>query len=136
MQGNARNRFLTMKWNSGMLADPSVLRASRFFSLAVSLALQNKTTEIIPNRVGGTQTLLYIRGYIRVCGRIAVYVAGPLLTDLGCYTAAQASNLPFTMRVTRAKQYRRHLRFFRIVYGISAPYKVSTGCYVAIFEPF
>ncbi|CAM9944670.1 unnamed protein product, partial [Scytosiphon promiscuus] len=28
------------------------------------------------------------------------------------------------MRVTRAKQYRRHLRFFRIVYGISAPYKV------------
>lgn len=29
------------------------------------------------------------------------------------------------MRVTRAKQYRRHLRFFRIVYGISAPYKVS-----------
>lgn len=29
------------------------------------------------------------------------------------------------MRVTRAKQYRRHLRFFRIVYGISAPYKAS-----------
>ncbi|CBN74552.1 conserved unknown protein [Ectocarpus siliculosus] len=28
------------------------------------------------------------------------------------------------MRVTRAKQYRKHLRFFRIVYGISAPYKV------------
>ncbi|CAM9311787.1 unnamed protein product [Pylaiella littoralis] len=28
------------------------------------------------------------------------------------------------MRVTRAKQYRRHLRFYRIVYGISAPYKV------------
>ncbi|CAM9887901.1 unnamed protein product [Laminaria digitata] len=31
------------------------------------------------------------------------------------------------MRVTRAKQYRRHLRFFRIVYGISAPYKASFG---------
>lgn len=28
------------------------------------------------------------------------------------------------MRVTRAKQYRRHLRFFRIVYNITAPYKV------------
>ncbi|CAN0134281.1 unnamed protein product [Discosporangium mesarthrocarpum] len=28
------------------------------------------------------------------------------------------------MRVTRAKQYRRHLRFFRIVYGIAPPYKV------------
>ncbi|CAM9290113.1 unnamed protein product [Choristocarpus tenellus] len=28
------------------------------------------------------------------------------------------------MRVTRAKQYRRYLRFFRIVYGITPPYKV------------
>ncbi|CAM9597168.1 unnamed protein product [Ascophyllum nodosum] len=28
------------------------------------------------------------------------------------------------MRVTRAKQYRKHLRFFRIVYGIVPPYKV------------
>ncbi|KAG5182081.1 Fcf1-domain-containing protein, partial [Tribonema minus] len=28
------------------------------------------------------------------------------------------------MRITRAKQYRRRLRFFRIVYGVQAPYKV------------